>query len=436
MEQSNAASWFIARAGESEGPYTWRQMRSAAHKGLVRPRDWVWQKGMRAWVRAEEQEGLLSQSLPPPVPQDAPARQPPPAPPKSADLPSGQAGASSAPPPSADLPSAEAGACAARLSASVDVEAPQLSASSGGEAPLDASSFASSDPVESSSCASGADTPLNAKSFDTSTAAPLSSPSLAMLGDADHAPSKAGAGSLGETTRQFLAAAGISQKVRRRRQRNVMAGGLAALVAIGVLGTMFGGRRLEAPEVPSTPDAVMPSGPSEAAALRRAEACQLTGDCPPRRTRSMRRASADKVSTPAEARRGDVRPEALQIGPLATGGVKSADLKLEGPVELEIEERTAQETLTEAQTVTVKDKAGPVLKQCKGVFARTTVVMRLKTDKRGKVTEVSVPRGPLQVRRCLQRRAKYWRFGAKLASQKLELTVPAKRGVVRVTAVP
>ena len=177
-------------------------------------------------------------------------------------------------------------------------------------------------------------------------------------------------------------------------------------------------------DTPAPPPAAMD-------AVDRQEACRLTGDC---RAPIPRPNPETPSSAEAEGRRGDTPPSAVSIGALQTGGGQvDGPEKQVAKVDLPTAERP--DALSETQTFIVKKKVSPGLKNCGGVYARSAVVVRVQTDGGGNVQRVRVPRGPSRVRRCLKRRAKYWRFGPALANRELQLTIPAKRGVVRVAAV-
>ena len=368
--QAPLDAWFVARAGESEGPYTWHELQSAARDGILQPRDWVWHEGMAGWIRVEEQEGLLIR--PPPIPDD------------------------DGPESDPEEPSE-----AAVVMASLDLH------------PL----------------------PGGAEGVkEDGTWRPPVGPKM---------------NSVLETTRFFLAAAGVSKKVRKRRQRRGWAVALVGLAAVVGLSQFVS-------FMPSLPDLGLISksesdsdegdgSVSAAERLRRSEACRLTGDCrrPKRAARTGRRPSSappkayltDDPNADTSTRRGDLEPETVDIGAMMTEGAKQTLISPERQVKLDVRKGTAEASLSEAQTAQVKRKVTPALKQCKGVFAAITVVVRVETDKRGRVKKASAPSGPSSVRRCLERRARYWRFGKTLASRALELTVPAKKGVVRVAAV-
>lgn len=349
QEPSHTGPWYIARSGESQGPYTWPQLQSAARQGLVRPRDWVWQQGMRAWIRAESQDGLLPairEVTPPPPEYEAPA---------SIEA----KGPAPAPPP-----------------AWVPTPAP-------------------SRPV-----------------------------------------------SLGETTRHFLAAAGVSAKVRQRRQRQaglLLAGGIGLVVATGLFfrGAAEGENPPSAAPTASATDDRLDD---DAAQLRRSEACRLTGDCRRRRRRAPRAAPSAEQRRPEAhgpniGRRGDSEPETISIGGLQTSGVKETLIAEAHPVELEVRKETEKEGLSATETALVKRRVTPSLKRCRGVFAASKVIVRFATSGRGRVRQVDVRSGPRHVRRCLKRSAGGWRFGREFGARTVELTVPARKGVVRISVI-
>ena len=214
---------------------------------------------------------------------------------------------------------------------------------------------------------------------------------------------------------------------------------VASIALLGLLGQFVWKAPPAAPVAHGSPPAAsarMDVGASDAAALERAEACKLTGDCPPPRpvrSKSTRGTIAD-LAAAEKAARGDETPESLTIEALKTGGVAPAVIAPEKEVTLEVRADIAQANLSAAQTRIVKSRVTPGLKQCGGVFAPSTVVVEFSTDAQGKVQRVRVPRGPSRVRRCLKRSARVWRFGVQLASRRIELTVLAKNGVVRVKA--
>lgn len=53
------ASWFMSRAGQRFGPYSWEDLRQSARDGNLKQEDLLWQPGMTEWVKAGEREGLF-----------------------------------------------------------------------------------------------------------------------------------------------------------------------------------------------------------------------------------------------------------------------------------------------------------------------------------------------------------------------------------------
>ncbi len=350
-ESSHNEAWFVARSGESSGPYTWPQLQSAARDGELKPRDWVWCEGMQQWSRAEDQAGLLEASGPPPEPP--------------------------MPPPASD--------------------------------------------------------DLASKATPASVGPPVLPPASPTAGEPTSSATT-GAVSLGETTRQFLAAAGVSAKVRRRRQRRAV-----LLVLLAGVGLLLGYEYLSSDpteDAPSPPpaktDAVAAPTLGDADAIDRAQRCRLTGTC--KTQKRVRPAAPTPEAEAAPQRRGDAMPESVPLAALTTAGGSAAALEAGPAVIPDMRREETEEGLSELQTALVKKKVTPGLKSCGGVFAATDVVVRVSTDAKGHVKTVSVPQGPLAVQRCLKRRAKYWRFGAEVASRRIELKVPAKKGLVRISA--
>ena len=382
QQSSNADSWFVARDGESQGPFTWAQLRSAVRQGKVKPRDWIWRSGMRRWVRAEEQEGLIA-ATPPPVPADddsSPDLQP-------------------------------------EVIHSVSIEA-------NGDGPT---TFARP-PSDGGAGPPGPPPPPKASDAQFSSSGPPGPVSL-------DGPVSTGM-SLGETTRQFLAAAGVSAKVRRRRRRQatgLAVLGIAVLVGGGLWGSEWEDVEDEEPPVAAVADEEGQERPTPGA-LDRRDACRLTGDCRRAARRGSGRARKGARERPA-GRRGDVEPSRFEMGALTTSGGGQAALGAKPAVKVESRETTEASGLSETQTFIVKKKVTPGLRNCGGVYAKSKVVIEVSTNGEGKVSDVTVRRGPSRVRRCLKRRARYWRFGRALADRKIQLTIPAKAGVVRVAGI-
>ena len=355
-ESATTGAWFIARSGESMGPYTWLQLRSAAQDGELTARDWVWCRGMGQWVRAEEQAGLHELVLP-----ARPSAMPPPPPPPSNDL--------------------EITAVAESQIERTSDEATVFARPPG---------------------------------------------------------SKRGSTELGDTTRQFLAAAGVSARVRRRRRRRALVALVLGGVAVGagyqeVVAPMM--ERRDAPPAPAS-EAPTALAVEETSALDAAQRCRLTGTCKTPRSPSLATGTIDEPASPTETRRGDIEPQAVPLARLTTDGVKSAALK-GGPAAIpKVRGEDVQGGLTDMETILVKRKVTPGLKSCRSGDAGVDVVVRMTTDADGNVSKVSVPKGPSTVRRCLRRRAKYWRFGRHLATRQLELKMVAKQGLVRITGGP
>ena len=74
-----ADQWFYTDNRERRGPFPEEQLKHLASSGQLKPTDLVWKKGMAAWVRAAEIEGLIPTTaaavpppaIPPPLPQAA-----------------------------------------------------------------------------------------------------------------------------------------------------------------------------------------------------------------------------------------------------------------------------------------------------------------------------------------------------------------------------
>ncbi|MEO1339421.1 MAG: hypothetical protein AAFV29_27525, partial [Myxococcota bacterium] len=238
-------------------------------------------------------------------------------------------------------------------------------------------------------------------------------------------PIDAGDDALGETTRRFLAAAGISAHVRRRRQR--WAALLLILLLVGIVGIGMmsvpsaQNTTVAAPRI-NTPSPVDVDSSEES--LADTEACRLMGTCAPRR------ATRHSVRTATPRTKAEI-PTPVGIGALETSGGLGASDVAKAQVELPELQALQDDGLSATQTAAIKAKVTPGFKRCKGVFASSKVVVQFSTDSRGKVRKVSVPQGPGRVRQCLLRRARYWRFGRALASRRIELSVAANGGLVR-----
>ncbi len=451
-ETLHDASWYIARSGETQGPYTWSQLQTAVRQGLLRPRDWVWRQGMPKWVRASEKEGLLApRKMPPPLPGHASASgsttagEPP-----GDGFTEGDVGdvtsdaiVSSV---TATAPTDDGAGGAQQNRATVFIR-PRVGERASGDGAARPSAPPEPDELPMASDGSDAlapDRPLVVGSIDLSRSGSnrsASAPPGAWLptpGPIHPVTSP----SLGETTRQFLAAAGVSAKVRLRRMRRKLVFGAVAMAAMGGLVYFAWPAKIPPPEDLSAAltAKAKDSTDVDAQALGRIDTCRLTGDC--RRSPGPRARqdgpdlipAAAEPTLPRSEQRGDVQPERIDIGTLETGGAKPLAVLPKTAALPELERDDVDETLSATQTTIVKNEVSAVLKQCRGVFAASKVVMRVKTDPEGRVRRVKVPRGPRRVRKCLERRARRWRFGTTLASRSIALTVPAKKGVVRVSA--
>ncbi|MEM7674827.1 MAG: GYF domain-containing protein [Myxococcota bacterium] len=391
MADSNETErWFVARSGESSGPYSWPQLRAEAQQGELRSRDWIWRKGMSEWIRAREQPGLFK-TIPPPVPLDA------------SDPPSQVVSSPDETPsiPAADTPPIPAPETASDVDES-DIERVEHEA-------------------------------VTVSIVETASDKAVTMPAVETASEVDEAAieqvepvREAVDADIGETTRRFLAAAGISEHVRRRRRR--WAALLLVLLLLGVVGAsaVSGSKERLSAVVASrdvSPKPVDEPPPRPASV----QACRLTGTCAPRR--------ASRRSTATKSPRFEAEiPKPVGIGALETsGGLVESDIA-KAQVELPQLQPERDDGLSALQTAAIKAKVTPGFKRCKGVFAPSKVVVQFSTDSRGKVRKVSVPQGPGRVRRCLLRRARYWRFGRALASRRIELTVAANGGLVKAKA--
>ncbi len=65
--------WFLYREKQRTGPYTWEEILKKAEAGGVGLQDLVWAEGMAEWTKAEQIEGLVHKTMPPPPPVSPPS---------------------------------------------------------------------------------------------------------------------------------------------------------------------------------------------------------------------------------------------------------------------------------------------------------------------------------------------------------------------------
>ncbi len=68
---SEKPRWYLARGGERQGPLPASKLFALAGEDKLEPSDLVWRPGFLGWRTAGEVPGLL---IPPPLPQEAPAK--------------------------------------------------------------------------------------------------------------------------------------------------------------------------------------------------------------------------------------------------------------------------------------------------------------------------------------------------------------------------
>ena len=52
--------WFVYKKHKPKGPYTWEQLWREAQAGKISPKDLVWNKNMKDWIKAAQVPGLIS----------------------------------------------------------------------------------------------------------------------------------------------------------------------------------------------------------------------------------------------------------------------------------------------------------------------------------------------------------------------------------------
>lgn len=58
--------WFLYHEKQRTGPHAWEELYSKAASGGIDPQDLVWAEGMPEWTRADQVDGLLQKTVPPP----------------------------------------------------------------------------------------------------------------------------------------------------------------------------------------------------------------------------------------------------------------------------------------------------------------------------------------------------------------------------------
>ena len=61
---ANTPEWFYMRLGKQVGPLTSEQLKDFAQKGILKPSDQIWKKGMADWVKAGRVKGLFARTTP------------------------------------------------------------------------------------------------------------------------------------------------------------------------------------------------------------------------------------------------------------------------------------------------------------------------------------------------------------------------------------
>ena len=61
---ANTPEWFYMRLGKQVGPLTSEQLKDFAQKGILKPSDQIWKKGMADWVKAGRVKGLFARTAP------------------------------------------------------------------------------------------------------------------------------------------------------------------------------------------------------------------------------------------------------------------------------------------------------------------------------------------------------------------------------------
>ena len=66
-----AAVWYIARDGQTQGPFSFAQIREALSSGQITAQTHLWTAGMPAWLPAAQVPQLAAQFMPTPPPPPA-----------------------------------------------------------------------------------------------------------------------------------------------------------------------------------------------------------------------------------------------------------------------------------------------------------------------------------------------------------------------------
>ena len=61
---ANTPEWFYMLLGKQLGPLTSEQLKDFAQKGILKPSDQIWKKGMADWVKAGRVKGLFARTAP------------------------------------------------------------------------------------------------------------------------------------------------------------------------------------------------------------------------------------------------------------------------------------------------------------------------------------------------------------------------------------